>query len=181
MPAVQTIHWPEELDRNRDWMSRVLRSRVGDAHAVEDLLQDIAVAVLRQTSRPTEPEKVAPWLYRLTVRQAINFHRRAGRRKDSVLAPDLDLESANSVSPLTWMIELEQGQQVREALQSLSSKDREILTLKYAQHWNYEQIAKHTGAKIKTIEYRLMRARKNLRRAILQMLDVEELSEVARG
>ncbi|MEZ6094239.1 MAG: RNA polymerase sigma factor [Pirellulaceae bacterium] len=175
--ATATIHWPTELNRNRDWMLRVLRSRVGDAHAVDDLLQDIALAVLKQSAKPSDPEKVAPWLYRLTVRQAINFHRRAGRNKRVQLAAELDSENSAMGTPVDWIMNVERLEQVREALKSLSPKDREILMLKYAENWSYEKIASHTGAKIKTIEYRLMRARKNLRRNILQRMDVEELNE----
>jgi RNA polymerase sigma-70 factor (ECF subfamily) len=175
------IHWPSELDRNRSWMMRVLRSRVGDAHTADDLLQDVAVAVLKQPSRPTDPDKVAPWLYRLTIRQAINFHRRAGVRRRQVLAADMETFCQGGHSPLDWMLEVERVDQVREALAALEPKDREILLLKYAEHWSYEKIALHTGAKIKTIEYRLMRARKNLRRSILQKLDIDELKTVARN
>lgn len=177
--AAVDIHWPSELDRNRNWMLRVLRSRVGDVHAADDLLQDVVLAVLKQPSKPQDPEKVAPWLYRLTVRQAINFHRRAGRSTEAKLVADLDATNSRSDSPLEWMVHLEREEQVRDAMRGLDPKDREILMLKYAERWSYEDIAKHTGAKLKTIEYRLMRARKNLRKAILQRLDIEELNVVA--
>ncbi|MEQ1903372.1 MAG: RNA polymerase sigma factor [Pirellulaceae bacterium] len=176
MNTATTIDWTEELDRHRGWMLRVLRSRIGDWHAADDLIQDIALAVLRQEAKPSDPQKVAPWLYQLTVRQAINFHRRKGRKKNQLVTSER-VESApcDAPTPLEWMVAIEKQTEIQESLQKLRPKDREILILKYAQQWTYEQIAQHTGAKIKTIEYRLMRARQLLRRQILNRLPAGEL------
>lgn len=166
--AAALIDWTEELDRNRPWMLKVLRSRVGDAHAADDLLQEVALAVLRQPSRPTHPSKVAPWLYRLTVRQAINFHRRSRTRNWQPIAAEQEPASSEKLSPLDWLLANEQRDDVRRALARLKPRDREILLLKYTENWTYEELARHTGAKVKTIEYRLLKARQRLRRMIVQ-------------
>ncbi|MFN6208053.1 MAG: RNA polymerase sigma factor [Planctomycetota bacterium] len=163
-----TIDWTEELERTRTWMLKVLRSRVGDAHAADDLLQEVAVAVLRQSSRPTNPGKVAPWLYRLTVRQAINFHRRTKRRQWQPLLAEQEPTADRETSPLEWIVASEQKADVQRALAKLKPRDREILLLKYTENWTYEELARHTGAKVKTIEYRLLKARQRLRRLIMQ-------------
>ncbi len=166
--AASTIDWTEELERNRPWMLKVLRSRVGDAHAADDLLQEVALAVLRQSSRPTQPGKVAPWLYRLTVRQAINFHRRTKRRQWQPLGAEQEPAGEREASPLDWILANEEQTDVQRALARLKPRDREILLLKYTENWTYEELARHTGAKVKTIEYRLFKARQRLRRLITQ-------------
>ena len=166
--AAATIDWTEEFERNRPWMLKVLRSRVGDAHAADDLIQEVALAVLRQPSRPTLPGKVAPWLYRLTVRQAINFHRRSRSRKWQPITAEHEPEEIDNVSPLDWLMEDERRGEVRRALDRLRPRDREILLLKYTEHWTYEELARRLGAKVKTIEYRLLKARQRLRRLITQ-------------
>lgn len=168
-----TIDWTQELDRHRNWMLRVLRSRVGDWHAADDLWQEIALAVFRQAARPTECSKVAPWLYRLTVRQAINFHRRSGQRRRQVLTGELDSEVGHEPSPMLGLLALEEQAAIQAAIARLKPRDREILLLKYCEHWTYEQLAEHLGAKVKTIEYRLLRARKQLRRQIVNHAEVE--------
>jgi RNA polymerase sigma factor (sigma-70 family) len=177
--AATTIDWSEELNRHRGWMLRLLRARIKDWHAAEDLIQEIAVAVLRQTSRPTDPCKVAPWLYRLTIRQGINFHRRSGRKKSQIFSGEqVDEAVAESDSPLDWLVAMEQQSEIHEALGKLSPRDREILQMKYGEDWTYEQIAETTGAKLKTIEYRLMRARQQLRRQVINRRDIKELTMV---
>lgn len=181
------IDWTYELDRHRPWMLKVLRSRVGDWHVADDLIQEVALAVWKQASRPADPAKVAPWLYRLTVRQAINYHRRSklqrlqhwdgdesGRTVNS--GTDIRIKSVAetigraslSPSPLDWLIEEEKAGDMRRALQRARPRDRELLTLKYSENWTYQQLADHLGVKVKTIEYRLLKAKQRLRRMLVQ-------------
>lgn len=141
---------------------KVLRCRVGDAHVAEDLLQNIALAVVKQSAKPDDPSKVAAWLYRLAVRQTINHHRKSHRRMQSLAAPDEHSESSSG-NPLDWILSQEKEGEVREALRQLKPQDREILTLKYTENWSYNELAKHLGVKVNTVEYRLMKARKKLR------------------
>ena len=51
-------------------------------------------------------------------------------------------------------------------MQSLNELDRQILMLKYTEGWSYRQLSEHLGVKEDTVEYRLMKARKNLRRLL---------------
>lgn len=162
--AAVAIDWTAEFARNRPWMLRILRSRVGDAHAAEDCLQNIAVAVWSQDCKPELPEKVAPWLYRLTVRAAINFHRHRGRRPSVALTDETRVVSGDQTEPLDWLLEQEREGQIYRALRRLPPRDREILVLKYTQGWTYQQLADHLGVKPKTIEYRLMKSRDRMRR-----------------
>lgn len=156
------IDWTVALQQHRPWLMKVLRCRVGDAHVAEDLLQNIALAVVKQTAKPDDPSKVAPWLYRLAVRQAINHHRKSHRRMQSLVAPDGETERTSN-NPLEWILAEEKRGEVREALVKLKPQDREILTLKYSENWSYAELAEHLGVKVNTVEYRLMKARKQLR------------------
>jgi len=175
------IDWPAVLEHHKPWLQKVLRSRIGDRHEVEDLFQEIALAVFRQAKPvtktggiekpatvPNNPEKVAPWLYRLAVRQAVNFHRRANRKSQAKPSPELEPFSPTP-QPLDWMLEKEQEQNLQKALAELRPQDREILTLKYTENWSYNQIAEHLGVPVRTIEYRLLNARKSLRKDLTRM------------
>jgi RNA polymerase sigma-70 factor (ECF subfamily) len=160
------IDWTAELEQHDAWLRRVLRGRIGNRHEVDDLMQEIALAVCRQKSLPEDPLRVAPWLYRLAVRQAINFHRRKGRKSNA--RPEANLEvSSGEDEPLDWLLSLESTNVMREAIAELGIRDREILMLKYTENWSYRQLAQHLGIKEKTVEYRLMKARQRLRALIL--------------
>lgn len=172
------IDWTAALEQHRPWLQKVLRCRIGDRHEVDDLLQEIALAVFRQSDPtinrngspksngvPEDPEKVAPWLYRLAVRQTVNFHRRTNRKSEAKPSAELDPYSPDP-QPLEWMLAQELQANLDNALAQLRPPDREILTLKYTENWSYDQMARHLGVPIRTIEYRLLIARKRLRQQL---------------
>lgn len=175
------IDWTAALELHRPWLQKVLRSRVGDRHEVDDLFQEIALAVFRQSnpernengnpraaSVPQDPEKVAPWLYRLAVRQAVNYHRRSNRKSQAKPIAELT-PFAPAPQPLDWMLAREQQSNLETALAHLRPTDREVLTLKYTENWSYDQMAKYLGVPVRTIEYRLLSARKRLRQQLAQL------------
>lgn len=162
-----TIDWTAALEQHEAWLRRVLRGRIGNRHEVDDLMQEIALAVFRQSALPDDPGRVAPWLYRLAVRQAINFHRKAGRKSNARPKADLEVTS-QSAEPIDWLMQIEKSETIRTAIDQLPVRDREILMLKYTENWSYKELAAHLGIKTKTVEYRLTKARQRLRSLIVK-------------
>ncbi len=64
--------------------------------------------------------------------------------------------------PLSWILNEESCRLLKQALERLPQECREMLMLKYTENWSYRQLAVHLGVTEKTIEYRLLRARKLL-------------------
>lgn len=170
------INWQTAIESNQPWLRKVLRCRVGDGHAVDDLMQEIALAVFRQADHsnantekqsgtvPDDPNKVAPWLYQLAVRQAANFHRRANRKSEPKATADLDHVVATTQSePLDWLLQTEKCNTLETAIEKLEIESREILMLKYTENWSYKQLAQRLGLTEKAVEHRLAKARKLLR------------------
>jgi RNA polymerase sigma factor (sigma-70 family) len=175
MPSVpltaNALDWGELLVRHRSWLGTVIRARLSDATAVEDLLQEVSIAALRQTNRPESEEKVAPWLYRIAVRKVINYRRHLGRRKkllDGFVAERGEVAGLEKSAPGDWLLKQEQDGQVALAMRELDAGDRQILMLKYTEGWGYRELAEHLGTTVKTVEYRLLRARQALRDAMLK-------------
>lgn len=189
MPQTTSIDWPKMLKEHEPWLRKVLRCRISDAHAVDDLFQEIAVAVFRQleirdhTTRsegsgprqdrnslkktlPENPEKVGPWLYRVAIRQAINFHRKQSRKSQPQIVSDLVVPSP-SPEPLDWMLHQEADQTLARSIEKLNHSDREILMLKFTEHWSYQQLADHLGISVRAVEHRLLKARKKLRKLLV--------------
>lgn len=156
------------------WLRTVVRGRLQDPDAVDDVLQEIALAVSQHHLRPTEQEKVAPWLYRVAIRQCLQQRRRMGRYRRFVenYSTYADLFRDSPRQPVDWLLDDEQRQSVREALERLPDLDREILLLKHTQGWTYQQLADHLGVTVHTIEYRLLQARRRLR-SELAAIEVE--------
>lgn len=150
--------------QHEGWLRTVVRSRLQEADAVEDVMQNIALAIVRQRSLLADVNRVGAWLYQIAVRQVLMYRRTTGRRRklhDRLQQQTSNL--ANPAEPLQTLLNQETREQVQQALQRLSELDRQVLMLKYAEGWTYREIANHLGVQEDTIEYRLLRARKNLR------------------
>jgi RNA polymerase sigma-70 factor (ECF subfamily) len=169
------IDWTSALEAHRRWLRTVVRCRVGHEDAIDDVMQEVALAVLTQNARPTDPNKVAPWLYRVAVRQAITYRRRQGRKRRLVEALGQRRRGEEPVAdPRDWVLAEESRQTVAAALAELPPQDRQILLLKYTEQWCYRQLADHLGVGLNVVEYRLLRA-KNRLRVLLRPLAGEDV------
>ncbi len=163
---MEQIDWGEAIEKNRRWLSTVVRSRLADREAAEDVLQEVALAAVSQANKPSDPTKIAPWLYRVALRKIVNHHRTTGRRKkliDGAIGVGMGSEISSEETPGEWLMKQESNRQVAEAMRFLHEHDREILLLKYTEGWGYQELADRLGVSVKTIEYRLLKARRALR------------------
>lgn len=152
------------------WLRTVVRSRLQETDAVEDVMQNIALAIVRQRDALQNVTRIGSWLYQIALRQVLMHRRTSGRRRkmlDRVTAM-MSPEAAGSYSgtPVDHVMAAENQESVRRALASLSDVDRQILLLKYTEEWSYRQLADHLGVREDTVEYRLLKARKNLRKQL---------------
>ncbi|WP_437185653.1 RNA polymerase sigma factor [Planctomicrobium sp. SH668] len=170
--------WLAGLRENEPWLRRVIYNRVGDRDVVDDVMQEISLAITRPEIRPKESQRLSSWLYQVAVRQAYLYRRKMGRqRRHFAPASNASVDSAigHEVDPIHWLMGREHQQGIREALKGLSETDREILMLKYGENWTYQQLADRLGVTVHTIEHRLLRSKKKLRQ-LLKSAHVEEVT-----
>ena len=165
------INWGEAVEQHRGWLATMVHARLADRQAAEDVIQEVALAAISQKSRPEDPAKIGPWLYGIALRKVINHHRINGRRKrlieNAVSAGSIPDEAAVP-EPGAWLIQQESQTATTEAMMKLPPSLREILLLKYTEGWGYQELANHLGVSVKTIEYRLLKARRALRALLEQ-------------
>jgi RNA polymerase sigma-70 factor (ECF subfamily) len=166
MPT-EAIDWQATLAKHDRWLRTVVAARLGQPNAVEDVMQEVALAAVRQRAPINDPSKVAPWLYRLAVMNTLMYRRKMGRRRkltnryaEKFQPTERD---GRTPEPLDWMLADERRAQVRQALADIPPRDAEILLLKYTEDWSYVEIAKHLGISESAVEARLHRARKRMR------------------
>jgi RNA polymerase sigma-70 factor (ECF subfamily) len=161
------VDWRAALRQHDRWLRAVVTGRLGGVGDVDDVMQEIALAALRQQAPLADPAKVAPWLYRVAVVQATLHRRRLGRqrklRERFALRARPTAHDTRHAEPVDWLMRQERGALVREALRRLPPRDAEILLLKYHETWSYHDIARHLGISHSAVETRLHRARARLR------------------
>jgi RNA polymerase sigma-70 factor (ECF subfamily) len=171
------VDWVAALAEHDRWLRTIVFARTGEAQAVDEVMQEVALAAVRQRAPLADRTKVAPWLYRLAVRQSLLYRRRMGRKRRREQGYGEQFrpteEDHRGRDPLDWLLAEERRSLVRTAVGRLPRKDAEVLLLKYTEGWSYREIAAHVGASHSAVESRLHRARALLRRQ-LAALDVLE-------
>lgn len=170
-----SIDWPSALAEHDRWLRTVVCARLGEPQAIDEVMQEVAMAAVRQHAPLADPTKVGPWLYRLAVRHTLLYRRKQGRRRkliDRYAQRFRPSESDNrQTDPFGWLLAEERRTQVRQAMKRLAQRDAEILLLKYTEDWSYRALAEHLGVSESAVETRLHRARQRLRTE-LAALDV---------
>ena len=75
------IDWPRVLAENDRWLRTIVAARLGEPQAIDEVMQDVSMAAVRQHAPLSDPAKVGAWLYRLAVRQTLLYRRKQGRRR----------------------------------------------------------------------------------------------------
>jgi len=179
----------EALRMHGPWLRAVAIARLRGAEGADDVMQEVAMAAMRnwQTLRTTANAKA--WLYRLTVRAALMYRRTLGRARKRVneAIDTYTLKhgvSEGSVSretlgdappgdPLKSLLASERHRKLREAIAQLPVKDMEMLLLKHVDDCSYQEIAKRLGVTAGVVQMRLFRARQKLREILLQQYPEE--------
>ena len=158
--------WSALLSAHDRLLRRVVTARLQEGQAVDEVMQEVALAAVAQRSPILNPARVVGWLYRLAVRQALIYRRKSGRRR-ALVDRYARARAAGSedpgLSPLSWLLHDERRNLVHEALRRLPPRDADLLVLKYAEGRSARELADRLGVNTSAIEARLHRARGRLR------------------
>lgn len=154
---------------HRAWVAAVLLAHMPRDAELDDLLQEVALTMIRKVGELRDPALLKPWLRTIAVNAAIT----AGRRRTVRLrlvrpAPDaFDAPApASSASDATVRaMNAEEARRAIELARSLPPDYAEPLLMRCVHAMNYQQIADALQVPVTTIETRLARARRMLREA----------------
>ncbi|MEM8834930.1 MAG: sigma-70 family RNA polymerase sigma factor [Planctomycetota bacterium] len=153
---------------HRRWVAAILLAHKPKSVDLEDLLQDVALAVVKHAENLRDPAALKGWLR--TV--AINTARTAGRRvttrstviEGNAARPD-DAPSVDAAHN-EQQAAFEEGQRALRLARSMPPAYGEALILRAVRGMSYRHIADVLGVPITTVETRLTRARRMLREAM---------------
>ena len=156
---------------------RIVRSRVGDGSAAEDLVQETLVRVLAAADR-VEPGMLEPYAI-VTARHVVasmwkdqDRHRRNLHRVVDVEIPE---------PPDTDVLKSEEREAVAAALQRLSDRDRKMLVAHEVEGQDTYALAEQLGSTAGAVAAQLNRSRARLRvEYLLAHENVEPMSERCR-
>ncbi len=165
--AGETRHFAELVRRYQDPVYGMAIRFVGAPSDAEDIAQEAFLRVHRGLEGFKGDARFSTWLYRITWNLCADWLRRHRRvdRAAVALEDPAGVEDARP-SALEQVLDEEQRQRVRTAVDGLEERYRSVIVLLYYQKLSYEQIAAVLGVPLKTVETRLYRARQKLRTAL---------------
>ncbi len=159
------------VERYQPRIARLAYRLLGWSGDVDDVVQEVFTAALRALPRFRGQAAIETWLYRITVNECRRVRRRSLLRLRffrRVLAERHNPRPA--APPETALRERETFQRVRQAVQDLPPRYREVVVLHYLEGLAVAEIAAITGLSSGAVEVRLHRARQRLRSALADLL-----------
>jgi RNA polymerase sigma-70 factor, ECF subfamily len=156
--------------------TRLLRQAValsGDVSAAEDLVAETLVEAWKSLARYDETCRLSTWLYAILLHRHQKWRRRARARpvalawlswfereehlsrQENIPAPDL--------SPVENVLWSEQAAQIRECVERLPEKHREIILLRFFEEASLADMARVLGCPVGMVKSRLHHALEKLR------------------
>jgi RNA polymerase sigma-70 factor (ECF subfamily) len=155
-PAADDAVLREVYERFGGAVYTVALSILGDPGRAADVVQSTFVKAWQAASRFNPDQELAPWLYTIARRQAIDAYRR-DRRSRAVDAAELDDATAAVSLEATW-----EAWQVRVALDQLSEDERRVVKLAWFDGLAHTEIAEVLGVPVGTVKSRSHRAHRRL-------------------
>jgi RNA polymerase sigma-70 factor, ECF subfamily len=156
----------ELYDRYREPIFRFAYRLLGSIEIAEDVTHDCFVSLIRkpQNFRP-ERASLKTYLYAVARNLALKHFRDQGRETALAEVTEEPKDSPRR-GPLRQLLDEELATQVREAVFSLPSLQREALILFEYEGLSLSEVAQISGTDVGAIKARLYRAREGLRRIL---------------
>lgn len=152
--------WNELVQRYTDRLWYFVRRLIEDDDQAAQVLQDVWLQVFRGLSALRRVDRLAPWLYTVARRAAMNYYREQYSTPNREAEPVLDQIMDDEPSGTD---QFENAELVHFGLRQLGRTEREVLTLFFLQDLSLGEIATVLEIPVGTVKSRLSRARQELR------------------
>ncbi len=159
------------VERHRDHIYRQALVQTGDADDAEDVTQEVLVRLHLGLPDFRGESKFETWLFTLTRNAAADFRSRRSRpRRLEDRMRELGWGDDRVASDPAGRLEAGLiGDQVRAFLSKLSERQRTVLDLVDLQGYTAAEVGEMLGMRPVTVRTHLMRARRELRGALLKL------------
>lgn len=155
------------VQRYEDKLTRYLR-RLGIAvhEDRQDILQDIFIKIYKNLNGYDDRLSFSSWVYRIAHNEAISWYRKKKVRPEGHLVPGADelflYIPDSSLEREVLFDQLIDAQSVREALQTLETKYRDPIILRFFEYKEYDEISDILKIPIGTVCTLISRGKKKL-------------------
>ncbi len=156
----------ELLRRHGRWVRGVVFGVLGDSDRVDDVAQQVWTSVWQRARELRDTGRWRPWLYRLTRNAAVDAGRDISRRRKQTQMLREQPAGESQASPVGGLVSDERHGEVLTAIRALPALYREPFVMRHMQGWTYKEIAEAMDLRVDSVETRLVRARRFLRKTL---------------
>jgi RNA polymerase sigma-70 factor (ECF subfamily) len=155
--------WDELVHRWNDRLLYYMRRLIDHEDDATNALQEVWLHVFRGIHSLDNRSRLAPWLYTIARRTAMNHFRRDYARPEQS-APELIDSQIDDMGD--EQLQLENAELVHFGLRRLERPERELLTLYFLEDLSIAEVAQLLEIPTGTVKSRLSKARRELKRVL---------------
>ena len=152
----------ELVERYAETVFTAALSLLDERTDVEDVVQETLLGMLRGLPRFRHQASMKTWVYSILLRQTARRHKQRRRIEAPMTDEPADPARENAGGDARIDARIDIG----AALRTLSREHREVIVLREFEGLRYHEISEALHVKIGTVESRLSRARRELRRRL---------------
>lgn len=155
------------------WVRTVVYAVVGRWDQVDDIVQQVWALVWMRLPSLKDPQRLRSWLCSVARNAALDAGQTRRRHAaQQMMEPVADsLADKNGRVPVRAMLDGELRTMLLRAVEALPVHYREPFVLRHLEDWSYQQIGEMLGLAVKTVEKRLVRARRLLREMLKDVIE----------
>ena len=154
------------MRRYKNPVAQIVYKLVRDRGQIEDLTQEVFIKAFQHLGDFDYQHQFASWLFKITNNHCIDYIR---KKRLSVYSIDDQVKTEDgeityeipdsTYEPDLNLLREQKSKIIRQAIDSLPKKYREVILLRHREELSYEEIAEKTGLPVNTIKVQLFRAR----------------------
>lgn len=150
-------------------LHRKALSMVGLVEDAEDVVQETLITAYRALNSFRGDSGFFTWIYRILINKARDHIRKSSRRSSELSTDEQVVGIQDNRISIEKNHELsEEGDYLKDKINSLERKYRIVLLMRYYEELSYQEMAEIVKVNVGTIKSRLYKARELLKRSIIE-------------
>ena len=133
------------------------RRRGHETSVAEDLAQEVMLTVYRKAGQLRDHKLFRAWLFKVARNAACRYYAERSRQ-----VPTVDLTDLIEVLPSANRNPLGPATEFEDWMSLLDKQERETMTLRFVEEWEYHEIAAAQAIPIGTVQWRVFNSKKKL-------------------
>jgi len=136
------------------------RARNREVALAEDLTQEVMLTVYRKAGQVRDRASFRAWLFKIARNALFRHYDKLNREVETVNVEDMD----NRLAVAAYKPAGTPAFEFRDWMAFLDARERDVMTLRFVEEWEYHEIAALRGTPIGTVQWQIFNSKKKLAR-----------------